>query len=57
MELIIKIPMDCVKYFCSLSRICANTEFGDVITRIIILRSKDNKLNHHDKFINIVIIL
>jgi len=56
MELTIKSPIDCIKYFSSLSRICANAEFGDVITRIIIFRSKGNKMGRCGMFINIVII-
>ena len=35
-----KIPIDDTKYFSSLSRICANAEFGVVITRKITIRSK-----------------
>ena len=55
-----KIPIDCTKYFSSLSRICANAEFGAVIIRKIILRSKEDKQNkyyHFVMFISIVIVL
>jgi len=38
-----KTPIDCTKYFSSLSRICANAEFGAVIIRKIIFRSKEDK--------------
>ena len=40
MEVNIKSPIDCAKYFSSLSRICTNAEFGAVITRKITFRSK-----------------
>ena len=55
-----KIPIDCPKYFTSLSRICANAEFGEVIIRKIIFRSKEDKQNKYRyfvMFISIVIIL
>ena len=42
-----KIPIDCPKYFVSLSRICANAEFGEVIIRKIIFRSKEDKQNKY----------
>ena len=35
-----KIPIEDKKYFSSLSRICANAEFGAAITRKITFRSK-----------------
>ena len=40
MEVNIKSPIDCAKYFSSLSRTCANAEFGAVITRKITFGSK-----------------
>ncbi len=42
-----KIPIDCTKYFSSLSRICANAEFGEVIIRKITFRSKEDKQNKY----------
>ena len=38
-----KIPIDWTKYFPSLSRICANAEFGELIIRKIIFGSKKGK--------------
>ena len=40
MEVNTKSPIDCAKYFSSLSRTCANAEFGAVITRKITFGSK-----------------
>jgi hypothetical protein len=48
-----KIPIDCSKYFTSLSRICANAEFGEVIIRKIIFRSKEDKQNKYLLFCNV----
>ena len=36
-------PIDCAKYSSSLSLICANAEFGAVITCKITFRSKEDK--------------
>jgi len=55
-----KTTIDDTKYLSSLSLICTNAEFGAVITRKIIFRSKEDEQNTHCyfvMFISIVIVL
>jgi hypothetical protein len=42
-EEMINKAIDCAKYFSSLSLTCENAEFGEIITRKIKLKSKEDK--------------